>query len=205
MAISTFAELKTAIGNWLERDDLSSRIPEFVSLAEDRIALDLRIRPMETSSSITVDAQTEALPTRFLGLRRSYLDSDGQRVDYYPPDQFWLLAVTRENGKPVAFTIEGENFVFAPYPSGSSYTFKVHYWQKFASLSADGDTNWLLTNARGLLLYGSLLEASLYLEDDVAATKWGTLYRDLLDRVNKSNRKDRFPVGAVMRSEVAKV
>lgn len=205
MAITTFATLKTAIASWLERSDLTSPIADFVSLAEDRIGLDLRVRAMETSSDITVNAQTEALPTGFLGLRRAYLDTDGQRIDYFPPAQFWLLAESRETGKPGAFTIEGENFVFAPYPSSGSYTFKVHYWKKFTALSGDSDTNWLLTNARGLLLYGSLLEAALYLEDDAAATKWGLLYRDLLDRVNKSDRKDRFPVGAVMRSEVAKV
>jgi hypothetical protein len=31
MAITTYAELKTAAANWLSRSDLGSRIPEFVS------------------------------------------------------------------------------------------------------------------------------------------------------------------------------
>ena len=34
MAITTGATLATAIGNWLARADLSSRIPEFVALAD---------------------------------------------------------------------------------------------------------------------------------------------------------------------------
>ncbi len=34
MAISTYAELQTATANWLDRTDLSSRIPEFIDLAE---------------------------------------------------------------------------------------------------------------------------------------------------------------------------
>ena len=36
MAITTYAELKTAISNWLDRTDLDDRIPEFIALAEAR-------------------------------------------------------------------------------------------------------------------------------------------------------------------------
>lgn len=205
MAITTFAELKTAIANWLERSDLTSRIPEFVSMAEDRIGLDLRIRPMETSSDITINAQTEALPTRFLGVRRFTLDNDASMLTYFTPEKFWNLIDARTEGKPKAYTIEGENFVFAPYPNGETYTGKLYYWQKFASLSADADTNWVLTNARGLLLYGSLFEAATYLEDDEAAARWARLYNDTLGRVKKSDSLDRHPSGATMQSSVWKI
>jgi hypothetical protein len=30
MAISTYAELQTAAGNWLNRADLTARLPEFI-------------------------------------------------------------------------------------------------------------------------------------------------------------------------------
>ena len=43
MAISTFAELKTAAANWLDRSDLTDRIPEFIALAEARFNRILRI------------------------------------------------------------------------------------------------------------------------------------------------------------------
>ena len=51
MAISTFAELKTAAANWLDRSDLTDRIPEFIALAEARFNRVLRIRDMETVST----------------------------------------------------------------------------------------------------------------------------------------------------------
>ena len=42
MAISTYGELKTAIENWLGgRTDQTSRVPEWISQAEDRIAQEL--------------------------------------------------------------------------------------------------------------------------------------------------------------------
>ncbi len=59
MAISTYAELKIAVGNWLGRDELTARIPEFVSLGEDRIARHLRVQAMETSQAIKWKAITD--------------------------------------------------------------------------------------------------------------------------------------------------
>ena len=48
MAISTYVELQTAVANWLDRDDMSARIPEFIALTEARFNRILRIRAMET-------------------------------------------------------------------------------------------------------------------------------------------------------------
>ena len=65
MAISTYSELQTAVANWLDRDDLTARIPEFIVLAEARYNRELRIRGMETIVDISTVAGTRsyALPT----------------------------------------------------------------------------------------------------------------------------------------------
>jgi len=47
MAIGNYSELNTAVANWLNRDDLTDRIPEFIVLAEARFNRVLRIRAME--------------------------------------------------------------------------------------------------------------------------------------------------------------
>ena len=63
MAISTYSELQTAAANWLDRSDLSDRIPEFIALAEARFNRILRIRDMETvSTAISTAAGTGYLP-----------------------------------------------------------------------------------------------------------------------------------------------
>ena len=197
MSITTYAELKTAVASWLQRSDLTSRIPEFIAMAEDRIGLDLRVRAMETNSDITISAQTAALPTGFVRQRRIYINTDNRSLDFYPSADFWIRAGSNEIGEPSIYTVEGDNFVFGPYPSSGSYTAKVLYYKKFDALSSDSDTNWLLTNARGLLLYGALVEASPYLEDDSRTMTWAALYEDLLERVMKADRRDRYPDGAL--------
>ena len=67
MAINTYSTLQTAVANWLDRDDLTARIPEFIALAETRINRALRIRAMETvSTAISTASGTReyALPTK---------------------------------------------------------------------------------------------------------------------------------------------
>ena len=205
MAITTYGELQTAIANWLQRSDLTSRLPEFIALAEDRVAHDLRIREMETTSDVTITASTTttALPTNFLGLRRMYLNVSGApRIDYYPPEAFWKIYDSANSGRPIRVTIEAGNFVWGPTPD-SSYTAKALCWIKPTAWSATSDTNSILTNHTGLYLYGSLLEAALYLEDDAAAMKYAMRYQEEVERVKRSDRKDRYPAGQKSsRSEV---
>lgn len=69
MTISNFSELKTAVDNWLARTDLSTRVPEFIALAEARIhygsrhqtfsSPPLRLRAMEASVNLIVQAAQE--------------------------------------------------------------------------------------------------------------------------------------------------
>lgn len=203
MSISTFAELKTALANFSNRSDLTARLGEFVTLAETRIfygsqeaplaSEPLRVRAMETSSDLSINAQTVALPTRYLGLRRQYISGDtGRKIGFIAPDAFWgKYAGPSWTGVPVDFTVEGENFVFGPSPDGT-YTGKCLYWQKFAALSADGDTNWLLTNAPGAYLQGALIELFGYLKNYNARAQAHAAFVGIINGLNLADKSDRY-------------
>ena len=52
MALSTYAELKTSIANWLNRSDLTDEISnDFIKLVESEYNSKLRIRKMLTSDT----------------------------------------------------------------------------------------------------------------------------------------------------------
>ena len=202
MAIDNFGELKTAVANWAERDDDTARIPEFVSLAEDSIGQELRVRAMETTTDLTVSSQETALPTGFVQQRRLYRDNEASRLEYFPPEDFWIRNAKSETGTPKLYTIEGDNLVVGPAPDVSQ-TFKLLFYKKFTALSDDSDTNWIFTNARGLYLFGTLIELSMYHEDEVGAIKWSVRWDNLLEKVHAADKLDRFPLGSLqMRSDV---
>ena len=208
MTIANYGELKTAVTNWLGRDtqDINNRIAEFIAMAEDRIAKDLRVAAMETTADLTISTQRVAFPTGFLEARRLYLDSDSEKqLEYFSPSVFWTRYFANESGQPKVYTIEGQEFVFAPSP-GQSYTGKLLYFKRFTNLALAADTNWILSNARGLLLYGALLEAFIFLEDSAEAQKYAALYDQLIKSTMDANRQSQYPRGAlVMRSQVSVV
>ena len=77
MAIGTYSELQTAVANWLDRSDLSSRIPEFITLSEARINRLLRVRLMENVKVISLISGSKRypLPSDYLQLRTIQYDA----------------------------------------------------------------------------------------------------------------------------------
>ena len=199
MAISTYAELQTACANWLDRSDLTSRIPEFISLAEARIARKLRIREMETESDVSLVAgtRTAALPTGFREVRRVYLNSSPVReLAYMSPQDYWARHASVANGMPVVFTIEGTNFLFGPIPE-SSYTAKVLHYKALDALSSSAHA--VFTANPDAYLYGALLAAEPFLRNDKRIGVWKGLFDEALMELEAQNA--RHPGPLVMRDD----
>ena len=59
------------------------------------------------------------------------------------------------------------NFIVAPTPN-ANYTVELHYYYRPASLSAGADsgTTWLSTNAPYALLFGSLVDAYIFMKGE---------------------------------------
>ena len=62
MAIDTYSELKSAIADWLNRDDLTSVIPNFIELAEAELTRNLRHRKMIVRADATIDSEYTQTP-----------------------------------------------------------------------------------------------------------------------------------------------
>lgn len=182
MAIATFAQLKTAVASWLHRTDLTSVIPDFVTLCETDIKRDLRLREMEASTTVALTSTTLALPDGFLEVRRVIVDDIVQ--DYIQPSGFNPLRESLTSN----YTVLGTNLLFQV----SSGTAKVDYFKQFTALSVDGDTNWLLTNHPDIYLFGSLAWACSYTRDDPTAFRGQ--YLAARDRVRTTQRNSIGPL-----------
>jgi len=194
MAITTYSELRTAVANWLERDDLSARIPEFIDLVESRIAQTIRVRSMETITAVVVNATTRsfALPGGYKQMRRIFKQSTANSLPMEGRNSvdFWSLYGNLPETSSAYFTIEGENISIAPLGS-ITQTFDVLYYKAFDTLSADTDTTPLLADAPGLYLYGGLLEAAPFLGNDPRVLIWAQMWDDLREKVQAADAYDR--------------
>lgn len=74
-----------------------------------------------------------------------------------------------------------------------SNAYKLTYWQGIPPLATSPlNRNWLIQREPGLYLYGTLLEASPYIQDDSRAAIWVTQYRDILEGMNAQDGRARY-------------
>ena len=184
MALSTYAELKTSVADWLNRSDLTAAISDFVSLAEAQIERVLRTRNMLVRGTGNITAEYTTLPADFLdGLTLKLTGTN----PITPLQSETLNSLdTLQNttylsaGKPLFFAIVGENFRVLPTPD-STYAYELVYYADLAKLSVSNTTNWLLTQAPDIYLYGALLQAAPYLQNDERIPVWVALYTKGID------------------------
>ena len=188
MAITTYTELQTAVGNWAARADLTSRIPEFITLAEAKFNRELRTREMEVRDpAFPLVGEYTPAPALFLELRSMFLNNASRTPITFLPDD--LHANTTSD--PYYVSINGGEFRFSPIPSAGS-TATISYYSKIPPLSATVTTNWLLAKHPDLYLYGALLEAAAFLQDDPRISTWLQGYKMAMDSVRGSDRKSRW-------------
>lgn len=194
MALTTYTELQTAVINWLDREDLNARVPEFISLAEARIARRLRARGVEErSTTVMVEGQEYyTLPTDFLEARRVKINSNPIRVlKYKTPTQITKMFPDSSGGASRYYTIIGEEIQLKPSPN-SNDTLEIAYFTKLLPLSDSNLTNWLTANAPDLLLYGSLIEAEAYLVNDPRIAIWKGAFDESIDEWTLQEERARF-------------
>jgi hypothetical protein len=199
MALSTYSELKSSVGDWLYRTDLTAAIPDFISLAEAQIERKLRTRQMIVRATATIDTEYGTVPSDFLEVKSLKLQTNPVTpLQFETIDSLdHLQSQYPSSSKPRFFSIVGTQIRTVPVPD-SSYTGELTYYAKLTKLSSTVATNWLLTAAPDVYLYGSLLQAAPYLKDDARISTWATLYTSAMDDLQIADDRGATSGGALI-------
>ncbi len=194
MAITTSAELNTALGNWLARSDLSSRIPEFVSLAEGMLRADLvDIVSQETkTASFSITGEYVTVPTGYEGTRSLHSTRAGVRfpIDFMP-EASMDARFDGTTGVPIYYCYVAGNLRFSP-PPDATYTATLVYFVGFTALAGGSDTNWILTNWPNAYLMGSMAMAMTEIQDDTRIANFMGLYKAQIQAILSKNNRMRY-------------
>jgi hypothetical protein len=179
--ITDYATLQTEVASWLARSDLTSFIPGFVQNFEE----DFYREPqnwaswMEADLSVSITSGEAAVPADYLGLKIAYIS--GQTS---PPlkrislDQLYQRYPRAVSGNQAVYVARnGDHLEFGP--NISSGTLVGTYYAK-PDLLRDDDTNFLMTDAPDICLYGSLLAATPFLQNDKRIPTWQAMYNQAL-------------------------
>lgn len=197
MALSTYAGLKAAIPSWVDREDtdFAARVPDFIALCEQRLnyggadGAGLRVAEMEKVAALTPDANGNlTFPADYLESRSFNSSVPG----YGSPRLTTPSAMVGQYGAGgIAQDIAVTGGVVATYPR-SNGPVTLTYYAKIPALSDANPTNWLLTKAPGIYLYGSLLESAPFESDDARMQSWLALYASALAGLKSTDVGSRF-------------
>jgi len=202
MALTTYTELKASLADWLNRTDLTSAIADFISLAEAQMERQLRTRQMIVRANATFAAAAEygTVPDDFLETKSIKLDTNPvTSLSFQTIEAMDQLSNTTylSSGKPLYFTVVGNQFRLLPIPDGE-YTAELVYYAKLTKLSSTVATNFLLTQAPDVYLYGALLQAAPYLQDDARISVWSSLYAAGLEQLQVADDRGSTSGGALL-------
>ena len=197
MPLATYADLKAAIPSWLDREDsdFAARVPDFIALCEQRLnfggadGAGLRVAEMEKTAVLTPDIYGKlALPADYLESRSFAPQAAGYdaltlsgidaNAGYYP-----YGGVARQ------MSISGQTVSTFPLSNGGV---TLTYYAKIPALSDANPTNWLLSKAPGVYLYGSLIETAPFETDDSRSQMWLALYTAALAGLKSTDVGMRF-------------
>lgn len=171
----TYAQLKTAISDYTQNEETTfvANLPLFIRFAEERVlkTVQLNVFRKNVTASATAANQYLACPSDFLApMSLSYaVSGDKNFMDFKD-----VTFVQTYNSNPSTTGLpryyaqfDVDNFVLAPTPT-TSYTMELHYLYRPASLTAGSEsgTTWLSENAELTLLYGSLVEAYIFMKGE---------------------------------------
>lgn len=181
MSVSTYGGLKSAVVDWaytggglttsVVANDIFPQVQSMMYMGDGTDIDALRVQSMVDSATITpatggVVTISSQVSTTLLGFIELTPTMQGARsLNYVEPWQFRkqydLIANTTP--PPTIYTVEGDSLYIAP---AAVTPILMRWYEKFTALSADGDTDWVLTNAPQIYLNGCLMLACAYTQDE---------------------------------------
>jgi|TARA_R110000824_G_scaffold363952_2_gene552308 hypothetical protein len=171
----TYSTLKSAIQAYADNTETTfvANLDNFIKAAEQRIlnSIDLQYFRKNVSGTVTADNQYLAVPTDYLASFSLSVVNSSNKEFLLEKDVNYIQSVNPNSattGVPKYYAyFDINNFILAPTPSANAVA-ELHYFYRPASLTAAGDsgTTWLSTNAPNAMLYGSLVEAYIYMKGE---------------------------------------
>lgn len=184
MPLNTFAALKTSIADWLNRADLTSQIPDFITMAEARFNRELRCDDMDATASVTITAGSVAVPTGLLAVRSfSLLEAPYGKIKRQPIDVLENADPTSTD-KPRIYARVGANFLTWPATTATAI---IRYRKELTPLSDSATSNWLLASHPDLYLAAPLALAFGLIKDEQRMQFWESAAQGIIAQINKDD------------------
>ena len=168
----TYDHLLTAVEQYLERNDAAvvDQIPTFITLAEFEIAQQIKTlgQIQVVQANLSVANPILQKPARWRKTVSMTVTDGATKSPVFLRKFEYLQSYNNEGntGLPLYYgDYDYDNWLVAPAPD-QAYQIEVLYYERLQPLSSENQTNWITNNAPNAMLFGTLLQAVIYLKDD---------------------------------------
>lgn len=186
--ITNYTTLQSTIADYLNRGDLTAQIPTFIQLAEADFNTRLRTREMIIRAEATSDKEFVQLPSDWVEAINLQIVAGKSPLRFVTLDEADRMVASEQFTQVVAYSLMNGAIELVPAP-GNNVDIEMVYYGKITPLSSQVSTNWLLTKAPDVYLYGSLMHAQPFLMDDQRMPVFAALYNARIDALNEESMK----------------
>ena len=221
--MASYQQLTDDVVGWLNRRDIISRIPGWVSMVETEIAETLRARCMVTSGVQPIDAPYITLPPDFAQMESIRDATTGELLDLRDEwsghwtrrqSSAWIDgAVVGAVAQPsTAYRIVHDCIEFLPHPiipdppdpAWQPQQILMGWYAKPKPLLLPSDTNTVLEALYGIYLFGVCKYGAMFELDDDRATQMDAAWQQQVTRANLHKQQSDYG-GAPLRSELVRM
>ena len=188
MAITNYSTLQSAIADYLNRADLTSQIQNFIQFAEADLNTRLRCREQIVRSEATSSAEFVQLPADWLEAINLHIVGGQQPLRYITLDEADIVNKEQIYTGPHYYSLMNGAIEIVPEPA-EDIDIEMIYYAKIPALSDQATTNWLLTKAPDVYLYGALTHAAPFLMDDQRIPVFGQIYLARVQALQEESQK----------------
>ena len=193
-AVMTYDSLVNDIQTYLERtdDQTLEKIPQFIMLAEQIIAAEIKFLgnlTVATSAMVASDnvipkparwRKTVSMNVTVAGKRQPVLLRTYEYIREYWPDPTATSA-------PLYFCdYDYQHWLVGPTPT-LAYSYEVLYYERVQPLDSSNQSSWFTQYAPQALLYGTLLEAMPFVKNDERMPMWQSNYDKIIEVLKTEN------------------
>lgn len=186
--ITNYATLQSAIADYLNRADLTAQIQTFIQFAEADLNTRLRSREMIVNATATSDGQFVALPPDWLEAINMMIVGGQSPLRYITPDEADTIIKAQTYTSTRFYSMTTGVIELVP-PAVDDITIDMVYYGKIPALSDAITTNWLLTKAPDVYLYGALTHAAPFLMDDQRMAVFSQIYLARVQSLQDESQK----------------
>jgi len=187
--ITNYTTLKQAIADWVNSPEIEQTSDQLIQFVEADLNTRLRCREMIVRATTNNSDEFVKLPTDWLEGINLQIQGGQSPLRYITLDEADIINASNTYTQTRFYSLMNGAIELVPPPS-DYITVEMIYYAKIPALSDSVATNWLITKAPDVYLYGAMAHAAPFLKDDPRIATFSQMYlarvQSLIDESQKS-------------------